>query len=87
MTKKIASLTDYISASDAAMILSQKMGRQVQPGYVHKLRKVRFVKINSTTKLYHRADIEAATIRERKVSHLGENHSGSDNYRSGNVAC
>jgi hypothetical protein len=65
MTRKIPALTDYISAAEAASILSAKMGRQVRPGYIHKLRNVRSVKINSTTNLYLRADIEATTIRER----------------------
>ncbi len=68
MTKKIPALTDYISASDAATILTAKMGRQIRPGYIHKLREVRSVSINRTTKLSHKADIEATTIRERRAS-------------------
>jgi hypothetical protein len=66
MTKKIIPLTDCISASDAAQLLSAKLGRRVRPGYIHKIRNVRFIPINRTTKLYHRADIEAATIRQRE---------------------
>ena len=67
MTKKIPALTDYISAHDAAQILSIKLCRQVKPGYIHKIRNVRFVRLNRTTKLYLRSDIEAASIRTRKA--------------------
>jgi len=66
MTRKINRLEDYITAHDAAGILSQKMGRPIQPGYIHKLNNVRSVKLNNTSKLYHKADIEAAIIRPRK---------------------
>jgi hypothetical protein len=55
MTKKIIPLTDYISASDAAQLLSAKLGRRVRPGYIHKIR---------------REDIEAATIRQRETHNL-----------------
>ena len=68
MTKKITALTDFVSAAEAATILSQKFGRTIKPDYIHRLRHVRFEVINQTTKLYHKADIEACTIRERKAS-------------------
>jgi len=65
MTKKIIPLADYITAHDAAEILSAKMGRPIRPGYVHKLKRVRFHVLNQTSKLYHRGDIEACVIRQR----------------------
>ena len=63
--KKIVPLTDYITAHDAAEILSAKHGRRIRPGYIHKLKHVRFHVLNATTKLYHKADIEACVIRQR----------------------
>jgi hypothetical protein len=60
--------TDYITAYDASVLLSLKMGRKVQPGYIHKLRDVRYVSINHTMKLYHKGDVEQATIRQRRAS-------------------
>ena len=65
MPKKIDRLEDYITASDAALILSLRMKRTIKPGYVHKIRDVRFVKLNATTKLYHRSDIQQVTIRQK----------------------
>ena len=66
MTRKINRLEDYITASDSAGILSQKMGRPILPSYIHKLNNVRSVKLNNTSKLYHKADIEAVVIRQKK---------------------
>jgi len=73
LTKKTQSLSDYITAKHAAQILSLKHGRIIKPSYVHKLKKVRCVKLDATSKLYHKADIEAVTIRQRttKKSYLG----------------
>jgi hypothetical protein len=65
MTKKITPLDDYITAAHAAAILSLKHGRVIRPGYVHKLKSVRFVKQDATSKLYHKDDIEAVFIKKR----------------------
>lgn len=65
MTKKIDRLEDYITARHAAHLLSLKHGRPIRPGYVHKLKDVRFVKLDATTKLYHKDDIQQVTIRQR----------------------
>ena len=65
MTKKIIPLTDYITASDAAAILSAKLGRPIRPGYIHKIRTIGFFTLNATTKLYLKSDVEACTIRQR----------------------
>lgn len=66
MTKKIIPLTDYITASEAATILTEKMGRPIKPGYIHKLQKVRFVKLDNTSKLYNKHDIETTTIKQKQ---------------------
>jgi len=66
MTKKLIPLTDYITAQDAAALLSTKLGRPIRPGYIHKLKNVRFQRINRTSKLYHRADIESCTIKQKQ---------------------
>lgn len=68
MTKKIDRLDDYITARHAAHILSLKHGRPIKPGYVHKLQKVRFVRLDNTSKLYHKDDIESIHIRKRNIN-------------------
>ncbi len=65
MSKKIPDLRDYISAGLAAQILSNKLGRPINPDYIHRMKNVRSFQVNSVMKLYHRADIEAATIRQK----------------------
>jgi hypothetical protein len=65
MTKKIKNLEDYIPSGDAADILSQKLGRRIDPDYIKKLKNVRSVKINSRCRLYHKADILAANVKKR----------------------
>jgi len=66
MTRKIERLDEYISAKDAADILSKKLGRFVDPDYIRRVKNVRSVKVNATAKLYNKQDIKAATIRKRK---------------------
>jgi hypothetical protein len=67
MTRKIVALSDYIPASQAAHILSEKLGRPIRPDYVRKLKNVRFVRMNDRCKLYHRGDIEACIIRKKQT--------------------
>jgi hypothetical protein len=66
MTKRIEPLANYISASDAAAILSKKYGRPIRPDYIRKLKNVRTHHVNATSKLYHKQDIEAATVKKRQ---------------------
>lgn len=65
MTKRIIPLDDFISASEAAHILSEKLGRPVRPDYIHQIKNIRFVKKNDRCKLYNRDDIEACVIRQK----------------------
>jgi len=69
MPKKIVALADYISASDAASLLSEKLGRPIASKYIRKLanRKKQPVRTQpmGNRLLYNREDIEAATIRLR----------------------
>jgi hypothetical protein len=70
--KKKEDIRDYISAHDAAQLLSIKHGRPIRPDYISKLahskrRRIRVCQIGDRL-YYHRADIEATTIRERKAS-------------------
>lgn len=67
MSKKIIALTDFVTAHDAAKILSLKHGRPIMPDYIHKIRHVRFVKLNQTTKLYHKDDILACNVKQKSV--------------------
>lgn len=66
--------TDYISAHDAAQILSAKHHRPVRPDYISKMaasrkHSIRIARFRDRL-MYHRADIEAATIRQRQVRNL-----------------
>jgi hypothetical protein len=67
MTRKITRLEDYISSVEAAEILSEKLGRPVDPDYIRRLKNVRSHKANGKCYLYHRSDIEAVTIRRRTI--------------------
>lgn len=66
MTKRITPLDDFISASEAARILSAKLGRPVRPDYIHQLKNIRSVKKNDRCRLYHVDDIQAVTIRKKE---------------------
>jgi hypothetical protein len=69
MTKKIIPLDSYISASDAAELLSTKLGRPVSSEYIRKLarRKKNPVRTEqrSNRLLYHRDDILASTVKQK----------------------
>lgn len=66
MTKKLNRLEDYISAGDAARLLSRKLGHRIDPDYIRKLKNVRSHTINSRAKLYNREDVLACTVRAKK---------------------
>jgi hypothetical protein len=72
MPKKIQALADWISAHDAAQILSLNHGRPIQPYRVRQLAKakrqpIKTMPLGNGRKLYSRADIEQVSIRERSV--------------------
>lgn len=69
MTRKKIALDDFISASEAAGLLSQKLGRRVRPDYIHQLKGVRSVKKHDRCRLYHKQDILNVTIRRRIIDH------------------
>jgi hypothetical protein len=77
MTKKIDRLEDYISAKDAAFLLTKKLGRPISPKYIYKLKGVRFHIIHQTSKLYHKGDIQAVNIRKKKNNGNNTSHSNS----------
>jgi len=60
-------LSDFVTASQAATILSSKMGHRIDPSYIHKLKDIRFVKLNNTSKLYNKYDIENVVIRQKRT--------------------
>jgi hypothetical protein len=72
MTKKAPKLGDYISSVEAASILSEKLGRRIDPDYVRKIKGVRSHKANGKCYLYHRDDIENCIIRRRTLKKLSE---------------
>jgi hypothetical protein len=70
MPKKIQSIDDWISAHDAAQILTLKHGRRIDPQRVRALAKAKFHPVRTMPfgkyhKMYNRADIESVSIRER----------------------
>jgi hypothetical protein len=70
MPVKIQALADWISAHDAAQLLSLKHGRPIDPKYIRRLSKrtkdpVR-TKEMSNRLLYSREDLEQVTIRQRE---------------------
>jgi hypothetical protein len=70
MTKKITRLEDYISASDAASLLSAKLGRSIDPEYMTKLAKSKKQPIHTrwmgNRLLYLKSDIESVTIKAKQ---------------------
>jgi hypothetical protein len=67
MTRKINRLEDYVPASEAASLISEKLGRRIYPDYIRKLSNVRFHTINAKTRLYYKPDLEQVTIRQKTV--------------------
>jgi hypothetical protein len=72
MVKKIVALSDYITASDAAQLLSLKHGRPISPKYVRLLAKSKKQPVHTQQKgdrlLYNRVDIENVIIKQKKQS-------------------
>lgn len=66
MVKKINRLEDYISAGDAACLLSKKLGRPIRPDYVRKLKNVRTHTVNIRSTLYNRDDLDRAIIKQKR---------------------
>lgn len=69
MTKKIESIENYVSAHDAAQVLSLKMGRPIRPDYINRLargkkRSIRTARFRDRI-YYHKEDIAGVTIRQR----------------------
>ena len=74
MVKKKEDIADYCTAHDAAQILSIKLDRPVRPDYISKMaasrkHSIRIARFGDRI-MYHRADVEAATIRQRQVRTL-----------------
>jgi len=69
MAKKLNRLEDWISASVAASLLSDKMGFPVDPKYISRLSRSKKQPVRTRSisghKLYNKQDIQAATITRR----------------------
>lgn len=68
--KKIENIRDYITASQAALILSQKYERKVRPDYISKMagcqkHDIRLVRIGGIC-LYHQEDVERCELRAKR---------------------
>jgi len=70
MVKKIIALSDWISAHDAAQLLSVKHERPISPKYIRSLsnRKKNPVRTQpmGNRLLYHRDDILAAIVKQKR---------------------
>jgi hypothetical protein len=74
MTKKIIALTDYITADEAAKILSDRLNRMIPSRYIRKLsqrkkKPVRAIPMGNRV-LYYREDIESCSIKQKAGDHL-----------------
>lgn len=71
MKKKEASifdpLTRWITASEAAHILTLKLGRKIRPDYIHKIKEITRKRIHSNLHLYLRSDVEQVMIRAKSA--------------------
>lgn len=65
--KNSIDLKDYIPAKEAADILTRSHGRKIDPSRINKLKNVRRHKINASTFVYHRDDVETCRIRQRRA--------------------
>ncbi len=69
MTKKANRFEDWLTANDAAHLLSKKLGRPVLPKYIRTLAKSKRqpVRIQSLGyhQLYNRDDILAAVVKQK----------------------
>ena len=69
MVKKIDRANDWISAKDAAMFLSSKMGFQIDPEYIARLARSKKQPVQARSvsghQLYYKPEIERCIIRQR----------------------
>lgn len=69
MVKKIIALADYITAHDAAQLLSSKHGRPISPKYIRLLAKRVKHPVRTQQKgdrlLYSREDLEQVIIKQK----------------------
>jgi hypothetical protein len=68
--KKKDDIHDFCTAADAAQILSEKLGRRIQPNYISRMskskkRSIRVVKFGNIW-MYNRLDIAACTITQKR---------------------
>lgn len=71
MTKKITRFEDWITANDAALLLSDKLARPVSSEYIRKLanRKRNPVRTqpSSNRLLYNRDDLEQVVVKRKRI--------------------
>ena len=70
MVKKIEPLSNWITANDAASLLSLKLGHPIASRYIRQLAKSRRQPVRTRSlgyhQLYHKADVESANIKQKK---------------------
>ena len=82
MTKRIDRLDDYITAGEAAQIISARLGRPIPNKYIIRLATRAKNPIRSKPAgnrfLYHRGDLESVDIREKGASNAPTNEEGTE---------
>ena len=72
MVKKIENILDYVPASEAAALLSEKYKRPIRPNYISKMAKCKKHSIRvaayGSILVYHRGDIEACNLTQKRTS-------------------
>ncbi len=68
MAKKKRDVSEYVSAKQAAVILSAKLKRDIRPDYIHRMKGIARVQVNPRMWLYLRSDIEAAKITHKRTN-------------------
>jgi hypothetical protein len=72
VTRKIIPLSSYLSAKDAAAMLSKKLGRNISPEYLTKVatskkQPIRTQSLGGYHKLYCKEDLERVTIKKKST--------------------
>jgi hypothetical protein len=72
MPKKKEDINDYITAHDAAQLLSLKHGRPIRADFISKMARsqkhtIRIARFANRI-MYHREDIAACTIRQKQIA-------------------
>lgn len=73
MPKKIEPVSNWITAHDSAVLLSEKMGFPIDPKYMARLAKSKKQPVRTRSisghQLYHKDDVLKCKVRRRIIDH------------------